>query len=229
MNDMSFDLMELTADQALAEQLQSYFSSLETTKSALVADAAIGLLPLARSFELSQEFRSFHPLIKSLAGIILDDAGTSDHHVLVCVAPLKGLVFHLAHDGDSRIVFENLDAFVAAAERAKETDDYVSDEHPEDPFVADDQVALRNFLSFLRSQDDFDQTVPALVSSLDFSQPEFLIALIGDDMAIGEAVALEIAARPAPGLLPVAEFCERHPHIILRQAGRMARESILAD
>ncbi len=226
---MDHDLTELTADELLSEQCRSYFSSLNGLHESLRSDEAIGLLSLNQSFDMSKEFRQFHPVVQALLGIVLDDPETSDYHVLICATPLKGMVLYLAHDGDSRIVFETLEGFLAAAVKAKQIDDYVSEQHPNAALLAEDQAALRDLLSSLRLRGNADDIIPALVPSLDLSEPEFLINLIGEDFVIGEAIASQIAARPKAELLPVAEFCERHPHMIVRKAGSVARARILGS
>jgi hypothetical protein len=224
---MEPDLAKLTADEALSEQVQTYFSSMNEMHENLMSDPAIGLLSLNQSVELSNEFRQFHPLVRSLHGVILDDPGTSDHHVFVCSTPLKGMVLYLAHDGDSRIVFEILHDFLAAAVTAKEMDASVSEHHPTHALLAKEQAALRDHLSALRLNENSEDIIPALIPSLDLSEPDFLISLIGDDFFIGEAIARQVAARPKAELLPVAEFCARHPHMMVRNAGNAARAKIL--
>lgn len=223
---MEFDT--LTTDPALAERLRAYFSAIDALSDVEQFNAYLGLLSLKEMIEKSIEFRSFHPLVQVLDGIILDDPETSNHHMLIGTSALAGMVFYLSHDDDSRVVFADLPAYLAAAGQAFEDGDFLDEHHAARSPIAPDQVALRALLSSLALHDDSDVIIPALVPSLELTDPDFLIALIGEDFTIGEAVAREIIRRPAPELLPVAQFCENHSHPQVSGPGAKARQAIAA-
>lgn len=62
---MEYDLTELTADEALSEQVRFYFSSLNGLHESLMSDDAIGLLSLSQPFDMPNEFRQFHPVVRT--------------------------------------------------------------------------------------------------------------------------------------------------------------------
>lgn len=221
------DLDTLTTDTALAEQLRTYLSAVDAMADAEEFKTSLGLLSLPQMVEDTRAFRSL-PLVEMLGGIILDDPGTSNLHVLIGAAPLAGMVFHLSHDGGSRVVFENLAAYLAAAEVAFKADSFLDEHHPAHSPLTRDQAGLRALLSSAASRSDGDDVIIPLLPSLDLSDPDFLIALIGDDFLIGEAVAEEIIRRPAAALLPVAQFCERFPHQQVSRPGAKARQALAA-
>jgi hypothetical protein len=221
------ELDALTTDAALAEQLRGYLSAVDAMPDAEQFKVSLGLLSLAQMVDESLTFRSFR-LMQLLHGIVLDDAGTSNHHVLICAPPLAGMVFYLSHDGDSRVVFADLAAYLAAAGAAFEADDFLDEQHSGQTPIAADQPGLRELLAGAASQADSDEIIVPLIRSFELSDPDFLIALIGDDFLIGEAVAEEIIRRPAIALLPVAKFCENHPHPQVSGPGAKARQAIAA-
>ncbi|MEB2845746.1 hypothetical protein GAO09_29125 [Rhizobiales bacterium RZME27] len=221
------DLGTLTADTAIAEQLRTYLSKIDDMPDAEEFRTSLGLLPLPQMVEETGTFRSFR-LVEMLGGIILDDPGTSNHHMLIGASPLAGMVFYLSHDGGSRVVFDDLAAYLAATEVAFEAADFLDEHHPAHAPLAADQAGLHAFLADVGSQDDGDEAIVPLLPSLDLSDPDFLIALIGDDFMIGEAVAEEITRRPAEYLLSVAQFCESFPHPQVSRPGAKALQAIAA-
>lgn len=221
------DLDTLTTGAALAEQLSTYLAAVDAMADAEEFRTSLGLLSLAQMVEETRTFRSL-PLVELLGGIILDDPGTSNHHVLIGAAPLAGMVFYLSHDGGSRVVFDDLAAYLAAAEAAFEDDDFLDEHHPVHAPLAADQAGLRALLSSAASQSDGDEVIVPLLPSLKLSDPDFLIALVGDDFLIGGAVAEEIIRRPAAALLPVAQFCEGFAHPQVSRPGAKARQAIAA-
>lgn len=221
---MIAELNALTGDAGIAEGLDAYFNVVSEWGAPA---ASIGLLSAQSVIEQSREFRTFHPVVQRLQGIILDDPGTSDHHIVLCRAGVAGSVLHLAHDGTSRIVFDNIRSFLEAARRAAALNGLIEDEHPRHARVLSDQVALRGLIEFLRSDPDYDDIVPALVPSLELSDPNYLSTLVvGEDVYVAEAVCQEITARPSADLMPVVETGEAHAHWMVRNAAASARERI---
>jgi hypothetical protein len=227
---MDPELLRLADDADLALRLNDYFDSVETQQPLAAITEALGLLSFQQAARWTEDFRSFHPLVRSLRGIVLDDADTSNHHIVLCASPVKAMVLYLDHGGDSRIVFEDIESFREAAARAGQSGGLLENEHPVHSPPAKDQTGLRNLMSSLRSQPDGGEDVlPPLVPSLDLSDAGFLLSLIDDDdFVVAEAIGRAVALRPAPHLLPVAEACERSSHAMVRTAGAMARATIAA-
>jgi hypothetical protein len=191
-------------------------------------DQDLGLLPQSAIIERTRKFRNFHPAVRNLCGIVVDDPGTSDHHVVLCRGAVKGTVLYLAHDGDSRIVFDNIGSFLKAARRAADADGFIDDEHPALAWVADDQTALRHLIVSLRSGPRYGDTVPVLIPSLDLADLDFLSTLIrDDDFYVAEAVCRQIVVRPAAQLMPIVELGQVHAHWMVRNASTQARERII--
>lgn len=88
----------------------------------------------------------FHPLVQQLGCYVLDDANTSDHHLLATRSPLAGCVVFLSHDGDTRAVFDSATGFLAAVQQAQASGREVSDLHPALSPLAPDQAALAAFI-----------------------------------------------------------------------------------
>lgn len=206
---------------AAAAVLQAYFDALarfDAEGSALLAPPAVR--------EHSERF-AFHPVVAQLGGYVLDDADTSDHHVLVTRSPLAGSVLFLALDADTRTVFDSGAAFLAAVREARETDADVTDLHPAQSPIAKDQVALGAFVRALLASEELGDVVVCLVPSLDLADTDLLQRLVQDeDFFLGEAVANEITKRPSPALLPMAQLCAAHRHPQVARAGQRALQRV---
>lgn len=170
-----------------------------------------------------------HPIVDALGGLVLDDIETSNHHVYVGSGPLKGAVFFLSHDGDSRIMYASLPEFLSAAIRAKNEEQLVEEQHPASSPIAADQAGLSAWMRQLLTAEDRDVLVPPLVPSLDLTDSLLLRDLASDtNFLIAESVALEIRARPAEQLTEIAELCARHRHPQASEAGSKALTAIQA-
>ena len=190
--------------------------------------SGLGLLSREEATECTEDL-SGHPIVATLQGFVLDDPDTSDHHLLLGQAPLQGCVLYLPHDGESRVVFDSLDGFLAAAREAGEQGDEISDFHPEGSPVARDQPALSDLMNRLLDDGTLTDVVTALIPSLDLRDLPLLERLAKDeDFFLGEAVAIEIARRPGKALAPIALMCETHSHSQVASAGRRAGERIKA-
>lgn len=221
---MAEEFDALTGDPNLSNKLEAYFNDV-AEKGDLAQ--AFGLLPAQAVIQKTLEFRAFHPLVWSLHGIILDDPNTSDHHVMLCVAGVRGAVMHLCHDGTTRIVFKCTNSFLEAVGRAADEGGFVEDEHPTMAWVADEQDGLQDLISSLRNHVDYDDIGPALVPSLNLKNVEFLANLVEQDSVyVAEAVCREIEIRPAEHLMPVLERAGVHHHWMVRNASIRARAKI---
>lgn len=203
--------------------LQRYFDEL-----ARVDREGTPLL-LPESVMAQTELFAYHPIIQQLGGYVLDDADTSNQHLLLTTPPLAGSVFFLSHDGDTRVVFDSASAFLEAVRTARDRGMDVPDLHPALSPPATDQLGLGVFIRSLLETGDSTELVVALVPSLDLRDTALLVQLADDeDFYLGEAVALEIGKRPSTELLPIAERCAAHPHTQVAQAGERAVGKIRA-
>ncbi|WP_426389766.1 hypothetical protein [Variovorax sp. R-27] len=180
------------------------------------------LLPPLQVLEQSGLF-AYHPIIQQLGGYVLDDADTSDHHILATSSPLIGSVLFLAHDGDTRFVFDSGSTFLAAVREAHERGIEVTDLHPDHSPLAKDQSALGAFVRSLLDGQELNDVVVSLIPSLNLEDIDLLRRLAQDeDFFLGEAVGTEIERRPSPALLPIAELCAAHRHPQVARAGERA-------
>ena len=175
---MKAELSDLVGESALSAVLDAYFRALSERDK---TRRCLGLLSEAESVARTQEFRAFHPVVRSLRGIVLDDPGTSDHHLVLCRNGVKGTVLHLTHDGTSRIVFDGIGSFLEAAHHCTDAGSFIDDAHPDHAVVLDDQAMLRSLIVLLRSEPDYGDIVPALVPSLELADLDFMSMLVGGD------------------------------------------------
>lgn len=221
---MNSELIPLTGDAALAEKLATYFQQVSGWEEGC---QALGLFTSPDAIAQTEQFRSFHPLVQALQGIIVDDPGTSSHHFVIGCAALRGAVLYLTHDGDSRIVYADIDAFLAAARQACAAGDMLEDVAPGEAWQATDQAALQQFCQHFLATQDAEDVLPALIPSMDLSDVPALALLVRDeDLYVPEAICRQIAARPARQLMPLVERCETHPHVMVQQAAARAKKRI---
>ena len=208
---------------SIDKQLTEYFGGVSRFG---LADSDLNLLGREAAEALTHGFEGL-ALMDLLDGLVLDDPGTSNHHVLVRTGPLAGQVFHLCHSDVPRTVFPSLEAFLAAGVRALEEAAFLEDLHPELSPLAPDQAGLVTFIERLLEDEGLEDLVPSFVPSLDLTDVALLERLaLAENFFIAEAVALEIAKRPAAGLAQVAELCSRHGHPQVAQAGAAAVRAV---
>lgn len=109
--------------------IASYFDVISTGNYSNLHQIDLNLLELAASESLTEDFL-FHPLIHTFDGLVLDDADTSNHHILLCRSPFEGYILYLSHDDRSKIVFSSLVELLNAADKAKITNKPLSELHP---------------------------------------------------------------------------------------------------
>lgn len=200
--------------------LQDYFDA-----SASIDEDVPHLLSRIAVLEQSERF-AYHPVVEQLGGFILDDADTSDHHVLATGSPLIGNVVFLSHDGDTRAVFETGAAYLAAVRVAHARGIEVTDLHPDQSPIAKDQGALSAFVRSLLAS-ELGDVVVSLIPSLNLEDIDLLQRLAEDEnFFLGEAVASEIYKRPSAALLSIAELCAAHLHPQVARAGLRAVKRI---
>ncbi|MBB4635212.1 hypothetical protein [Longimicrobium terrae] len=190
------------------------------------------LLKSRNAADLTLTFREFHPVIQVLGGVVLDDEDTSDHHLYLTRPPLAGMILHLSHDGDSHVVFPSLDAYLSAAQAARDSGDAIAGFHPPQTPRAADPRALGALITELLDGYDEESTamiVATVLPSLDLVDADLLSRLAAhEDFYLGEAVANEIARRPSRELAAVARLCAAHRHPQAAAAGTRALEAIAA-
>lgn len=180
------------------------------------------LLSAADIVRWSLDLRSL-PIPRRLDGLVLDDPQTSNHHLLLTAPPLAGAVLYLSHDGDSRVVFADVEDFLDAVRRAAADDGEIEDFHPSVSPPAGDQAGVGALIrSLLASADDEDAAV-AFIPSLDLRDTALLRELAShENFFVVEALAVEIAKRPSEALREIASICAAHAHPQAANAGKRA-------
>lgn len=185
----------------------------------------LNLLHNDAAIAITADFR-WQPVVKLLDGLVLDDADTSNHHVLLQRAPLEGHVLFLSHDGETRVVFSSLDALMAAADAALADGIALPELHPSLAPVPADQPGLSALVQACVDQDEIEVAL-ALIPSLDLADHGLLSHLaVHEDFFLAEAVAAEIAKRPDPTLATIAALCVAHAHPQARNAGHRALRAL---
>ena len=209
--------------------LNAYFHTLSLHPQAAQLQQVLGLYEAEASQNAAADM-AYH-LIQHLGASVLDDADTSDHHLLATQGPLAGHVVYLSHDGDSRSVFASWADWLRTAEVALQQGCDVAELHPARSPIAPDQDALAASLQALVAAEASDAAI-ALLPSLDLTEPSNTALLqawaVDDDFYLGEALALQIALRPDARLQALAERCAAHPHPQVAQAGQTALRSLHA-
>lgn len=202
-----------------------YFQRVDTGHYAGHDALELNLLHSEAAQTITADFRG-HPLVTLLNGLVLDDADTSNHHVLLRRAPLEGHVLFLSHDGETRVVFSSLDALMAAADAALADGIALPGLHPSLAPVPTDQPALKALVRHCVDQDEIEVAL-ALIPSLDLADHDLLSRLaVHEDFFLAEAVADEIVKRPDPALATVATLCAAHAHPQARDAGQRALRAL---
>ena len=212
------------------KDLESFFKRTADGELAGAEFVEVNVLPLDDAAELSADFRGFHPVVKHLGGVVLDDANTSNHHVYLTAPECAGAVLYLSHDGDAKIVFANLEEFESACRKAKESEEPLTMLHPEAGLKLPDQKGLFGLIKRLTTTQRKAEGIAAalaLIPSSDLSEFEFFAGLAkDDDFYLGEAIGNAIAWRPRKDLAPLAELCASHPHFQAKEAGQRALAAI---
>lgn len=213
----------------LPANLVAYFEAIADGTFANRAPQNLHLFTPAQVLEHSRHFVDRFPLFQALGALILDDPNTSNHHFYFTQGPLRGAVFYLSHDGESRVVFPSLKRFldIATAARDAETFNWEAAHPPLAPLAAD-QAGLGVLIDAALA-DGHTGTLPALIPSLDLRDTALLARFIEHkDLFLAEAVAQEIARRPAHALQALAQRCAAHTHPQVAEAGQRACAAIAA-
>ena len=191
----------------------------------------VNLFPIADAVRWTNDFHAFHPLVQMLGGVILDDPNTSNHHVYLSVPPCEGAVLFLNHDGDSRIVFPTLAAYVDAARRSISDCRDLRSFHPDGGISIANQDGLNRLIADLYDGPEGDGTdvILALIPSADLNDITLLKRMANDnDFYVAEAIGDAIARRPRSELQTVALVCRNHSHPQASRAGQRAMAAIAA-
>lgn len=211
----------------LPSDLEGYFARVSQGAYSDVDELELNLLGRVEAELFTEDFE-FHPVVMHLDGLVLDDPGTSNHHVLLGRAPLEGQVLFLTHDGGSRVVFASLAEFLAAADKVLADRTVFPETHPLLSPQAGDQACLSELIETLLEEDETD-AVLALIPSMDLCDLKLLAKLVvHEDFLLGELVALEITKRPVAALEGVAIQCAAHRHPQVSRAGARALAAIRA-
>jgi len=211
----------------LQANIDAYFEIVSKGEHSGLYQVELNLLGRAAAQSLTGTF-SFHPLVRDLDGLVLDDPSTSNHHILLRRHPFEGHVLYLAHDGNSRIVFPCLTDFLCAADAAKASGQFLSELHPlVSPDGMDQKAVSMLVRSLVEGADEGIGVALALIPSMDLSDTDLLVELVQhEDFFVGEAVGEAIAQRPSNVLREVALLCSKHPHPQAARAGAKALRAI---
>jgi hypothetical protein len=191
----------------------------------------VNLLPLADAVHWTNDFRNFHPLVQLLGGVILDDPKTSNHHVYLSAGSCEGSVLFLNHDGDSRIVFARLNAYLDAARRSISDSRDLRSFHPDGGVLIANQDGLHRLIADLYDGPGGDgaDVILALIPSWDLTDIALLQRMaIDDDFYVVEAIGDAIARRPRTELESTALLCRNHSHPQASIAGERAMAALRA-
>lgn len=210
----------------LQASIDAYFEIVSKDEHSGLYQIELNLLGRVAVQSLTETF-SFHPLVRDLDGLVLDDPNTSNHHILLRRHPFEGHVLYLAHDGNSKIVFPSLADFLCAADAAKASGQLLSELHPlVSPHEMDQKAVSHLVRSLVQGTDEGVSVALALIPSMDLSDIDLLAELVQhEDFFVGEAVGEAIAQRPSSVLREVALLCSKHPH---PQAARAGAKALLA-
>ncbi len=171
---------------------------------------------------------NFHPVIRALGGICLDDSDTSNHHFYLTAPAVRGSILYLCHDDDTRIVYTSMHEFLSAVQ-ASVDDDYFEwdDVHPPaSPMLAGQKVLCELAKSAYREGQI--ETLLAIIPSMDMIENDQVMLrrfATDSDFFITEAIANAIYMRPSPALQILATLCASHKH---QQAATAGHNALLA-
>lgn len=212
--------------------LEAYFDQISAGSFRNRYECGVNLLPIEEAARWTNDFRDFHPIVQFLRGVILDDPGTSKHHVYLSAPPCEGAVLFLNHDGETQIVFPSLAAFVEAARCSISESRDLTSFHPKNGTLIANQNGLHHFIADLYDglhEVDSTDVLPALLPSSDLKSVDLLKRMANDDdFFIAEAVGEAIARRPRLDLESIAIICCNHSHAQASSAGKRAMAAIAA-
>jgi hypothetical protein len=209
------------------DTLANYFTKVSTGEYSEHDAIELHLLDNASANALTEKF-DFHPAVKKLDGLVLDDPNTSNHHILLRRHPFVGQVLYLSHDGESRIVFASLAHLLEAANQAKADDVDFREMHPDLSPQPEDQEAVSNMIRQLVDEEEIEVAV-MLIPSMNMTDIDLLATLASNDnFYLGEVIAEEIAKRPAESLRQIALLCSQHRHPQVSMAGAKALQALNA-
>lgn len=223
-------MLETLFDEVPSD-LAAYFDQVSDGSFRDHDEFEVNLLPIADAVRWTNDFRSFHPLVQVLGGVILDDPNTSNHHVYLSAPPCEGTVLVLNHDGDSRIVFPTLASYVDAARRSTSDCCDLSSFHPDGGILIVNQDRLHRFIADLHdgAEGDDADVILALIPSSNLCDIALLQRMVNDnDFYVAEVIGDAIARRPRPELQSVALMCRDHSHPQASRAGERAMAAIAA-
>lgn len=182
-------------------------------------DSRVHLLPFGEARAYSLDMNSV-PVFGRLGLWILDDANDSNPYAYISRGPCAGMVMHASHDGDARIAFASLAAFLAALRVVGEAGEDIDalpheelhlslDAEFEQLAREDSEDAVFLICTYLRASTALREAAQA--------------ALLGyGDFYVREALAAHIAHHPHAHYLAAAQVLAGDGHPQVAGAGKKA-------
>ena len=232
MTDELSPLRELYADRIeRMEDLKRYFANIASGQfTGHSRTAGLNLLAPASVAKQTTEFRDFHPLVRELDLLLLDDPNTSDYHCYVPDLPSPGTVLFISHDGHQpKIVFSSLDELLVAANQARETGVWLEELHQKLTTECPAQERLDGLIRqlFDENVEEAEGVLHFLISHSNLNLTDAFVEIASDpDFNFGETIANRILEIPSKFLLPIANACTKNPSQNVAEAGERAVAAI---
>ena len=213
------------------DDLKRYFESVASGEfSGRSRSVGLDLLDPARVATQTLEFREFHPLVRTLDLLLIDDSNTSNYHCYVPGIPFPGTVLYLSHDGRPPcLVFPSLDRLLEIAREAISSGVWLDELHQNVDGSCPDQEGIDRMIQHLI--DDYDEETDGvlhlLIAYSNLSTTDTFIELASDpDFEFGVTIAQRILDIPSESLLSIAEACSNNPSEEISDAGKLAVAAI---
>ncbi|HEY4372330.1 MAG TPA: hypothetical protein VGN52_10420 [Burkholderiales bacterium] len=186
-------------------------------------DSRIHCLPFDQALAYTRDMHGI-PVVQRLGLWVLDDAEDSNPHAYVTQGPCTGAVVHFSHDGEPRVAFGSLAAFVAALHEAGGRGGDIDDLPPQAP-----AYALDAEITVLLGEDSEDahflvNLYLGICAPLQMQTQEALLR--EDDFLVREALAARLAQTARPQDLDTAQRLAADPHPQVARAGALALAAV---
>ena len=213
------------------EDLKRYFAKIATGQfTGHSRTAGLNLLAPASVAKQTTEFRNFHPLVRELDLLLLDDPNTSDYHCYVPDLPSPGTVLFMSHDGHQpEIVFSSLDELLAAANQARESGIWLEELHQKLTTRCLAQERIDGLIKqlFDENVEEAEGVLHFLINHSNLNLIDVFVEIASDlDFDFGETIANRILEIPSMSLLPIANACTKNPSRNVAEAGERAVAAI---
>jgi len=212
----------MNADFSIPSEVADFLSEAQHLNN---EPLGINILTAEKSRAYSEALRQFTATAE-LGLVTLDDANDSNPYCYISNGPLAGMVLHYTHDDSPQIAFANLQAFRAALEGIRAQNVAIWDLPEATPKPTSPISGLAAAAVELLTHPDADHAEWLLclyLPLLPLQTEELLEALSRhDSFFVREALALEIAKRPASNMLGAAERLANDPHPQVARPGERA-------